>query len=232
MGCFFRRNKCFTLVPLHTQLIRQNYGDFVLKIGLTGGIGSGKSTAAKYFTQLNIPVVDADEIVHKLLTTNTIIYNKIISHFGQNYSTYKNTIDRKKLRQLVFSNKEERLWLEKLLQPKVRTEITKHITKFHAPYCIISVPLLFETKYPPTVDRILVIDCLQKTQIMRTRKRNHYTIKQIKAIIANQASRKTRLKQADDIIYNVDNLYNFKKQIKKLHYYYLSLVRKCDIMKK
>lgn len=204
----------------------------MLKIGLTGGIGSGKSTAAKYFTQLKTPVIDADEIVHELLISNTTIYNKIISHFGQNYLTYKKTIDRKKLRNLVFDNKKERLWLEKLLHPKVRTEITKRLTTIHAPYCIISVPLLFETEHPPQVNRILVIDCPQKIQIMRTHKRNHYTIKQIKAIIANQARRKTRLKQADDIIYNIANLYNFKKQIKKLHHYYLSLARKCDTIKK
>lgn len=196
----------------------------MLKIGLTGGIGSGKSTATKYFTQLNIPIIDADKIAHELFKINTTVYKKIIAHFGKDFLTHKKAIDRKKLRLLVFHDIKERFWLEKLIHPHVRAEIVRRIATLNAPYCIIAIPLLFETKFPPKVDKILVIDCPQKTQIKRIRERNHYTIKQIKTIIANQTSRKKRLKQADDIIHNINTLNDFKKRIKKLHNYYLSLV--------
>lgn len=196
----------------------------MLKIGLTGGIGSGKSTAAKYFSRLNIPVVDADKIVHELLKSNTSIYKKIVAHLGKKFLTHRKTIDRAKLSQWIFSHKKERMWLEKLIHPRVRAEILKRITLFNAPYCIVVVPLLFETKFPPKVDRILLIDCPKKTQISRVHNRKRYSTSQIKAIIAAQANRKERFKQADDIICNAGTLAAFKKKIKKIHNYYLNLV--------
>lgn len=196
----------------------------MLKIGLTGGIGSGKSVAAKYFSRLNIPVIDADEIVHELLKPNTVIYKKIVAHFGVNFLIRKKILNRAKISKYIFSNKKERLWLEKLVHPYVRAKILKRIKSFNAPYCILVIPLLFETKFPPKVDRILVIDCPKQTQIKRTYKRNRYTTSQIKAIIEAQADRKERLKKADDIIHNVGTLTAFKKKVKKMHNYYLSLV--------
>ena len=196
----------------------------MLKIGLTGGIGSGKSAAGKYFAKLNIPVIDADEIVHELLKPNTPIYKRIILHFGKNILTNKKTLDRKKLRQLVFHNKKERIWLEKLIHPYVRTEMTKRTKSLKSPYCVMAIPLFFETKSPPKVDRILIIDCPKKTQIKRIRERNQHTINQIKAILATQISRTERIKQANDVIRNTGTLNELKKMIKKLHNYYLSLV--------
>lgn len=196
----------------------------MLKIGLTGGIGSGKSTVAKYFAKLNIPIIDADKIAHKLLEPDTITYKKIVAHFGKNFLTPKKTLDRNKLRQLIFHNKKERLWLEKLIHPHICNEMVKCIKLFKAPYCIMAIPLLFETKNSPKVDRILVVDCSKKVQINRTRKRNSYSIGQIKAIIATQIDRKERLRQADDIIRNTGTIANLKKAVKKLHNYYLSLV--------
>ena len=196
----------------------------MLKIGLTGGIGSGKSAAGKYFAKLNIPVIDADEIVHELLKPNTPIYKRIILHFGKNILTNKKTLDRKKLRQLVFHNKKERIWLEKLIHPYVRTEMTKRTKSLKSPYCVTAIPLFFETKSPPKVDRILIIDCPKKTQIKRIRERNQHTINQIKAILATQISRTERIKQANDVIRNTGTLNELKKMIKKLHNYYLSLV--------
>lgn len=195
----------------------------MLKIGLTGGISSGKSTVAKYFAKLNIPVIDADKIAHELLKPNTIIYKKIIAHFGVKFLTAKKTLDRDKLRQLVFRNKKERLWLEKLTHPRIKSEMTKRTTSLKAPYCIMAIPLLFETKTSPKIDRVLVVDCPQKIQIDRTHKRNNYTINQIKAIIAAQINRRERLRQADDIIHNTGKIADLKKMVKKLHNYYLSL---------
>jgi dephospho-CoA kinase len=196
----------------------------VLKIGLTGGIGSGKSTAAKYFAKLNIPVIDADKIAHEFLQPNTIIYKKIIAHFGKNFLTPKNTLDRTKIRQLIFHNKKARIWLEQLVHPYIRAEMQKRMTAFKTPYCVMVIPLIFETKFPPRVDRILTIDCPKTTQINRIRKRNRYPIKQIKAMIATQVDRNKRLKHANDVIINNGTLGNLKKTIKKWHDYYLSLV--------
>ena len=195
----------------------------VLKIGLTGGISSGKSTVAKYFAKLNIPIIDADKIAHELLEPNTTTYKKVIAHFGTKFLTAKKTLDRSKLRQLVFHDKKERLWLEKLTHPRIRSEMTKRITSLKAPYCIMAIPLLFETKASPKIDRILVVDCPKKTQIDRTHKRNNYAINQIKAIIATQINRRERLMQADDIIHNTGTIADLKEMVKKLHDYYLSL---------
>lgn len=197
----------------------------MLKIGLTGGIGSGKSTVTKYFAKLKVPIVDADKIVHKLLCPRTKIYKKIIAHFGQYILAYNKTINRKKLRQIIFNNKKERKWLEKLIHPYVRIQIQKQVKLLKKPYCIIAIPLLFETKFPPKIDRILVVDCPQKIQIKRIKKRTRFTTSQIKAIIATQTKRKIRLKLANDIIHNISTLNNLKKIVKKLHNYYLSLAQ-------
>jgi dephospho-CoA kinase len=200
-------------------------GDFVLKIGLTGGIGSGKSTVAKCFAALNIPIIDADKIAHELLKPNTATYKKIIAHFGEKILTAKKTLDRNKLRQLIFHNKKERLWLEKLVHPRIRAEMINRITSLKAaPYCVMAIPLLFETKISPKVDRILVVDCPKKTQINRILKRSSYSINQIKAIIATQITRKERLRRADDVIRNTTTVADLKKMVKKLHNHYLSLV--------
>lgn len=196
----------------------------MLKIGLTGGIGSGKSAVAKCFAELNIPIIDADKIAHELLKPNTVIYKKILAHFGKKFLTPKKTLDRNKIRQLIFHNKKERLWLEKLVHPRIRTEMIKRVTALKAPYCVMAIPLLFETKISPKVDRILVIDCPKKTQIKRTHERSNYSINQIKAIIATQLDRKERLKQADDVIRNTETIAELKKKVKKLHNHYLSLV--------
>lgn len=198
-------------------------GDYVLKIALTGGIGSGKSTAAKYFAKFKIPIIDADKITHELFKANTTVYKKILSHFGKNFLTVKKNINRKKLRDFVFNNKKERMWLEQLIHPLVRLEMTKRTKLLQTPYCIMSIPLFFETKFAPRVDRILVIDCPIKTQINRICKRKNFTKKQAKTIIAAQIKRKERLKLANDIINNTGTLNSLKKNIKKFHKYYLSL---------
>jgi len=196
----------------------------VLKIGLTGGIGSGKSTVAKCFAKLNIPIVDADKIAHELLKPNTAAHKKIITYFGEKILTANKTLDRNKLRQLIFRNKKDRLWLEKLVHPRIRAKMIKRVTTLKAPYCVMAIPLLFETKISPKVDRILVVDCPKKTQIKRTRERSSYSINQIKAIIATQLDRKERLRRADDVIRNTKTVAELKKMVKKLHNHYLSLV--------
>ena len=178
----------------------------MLKIGLTGGVGSGKSTVAKYFAKLNIPIIDADKIARDLFFNNATVHKKIFSHFK--------TLNRKKISEIIFHDKKERLWLEQLMHPRICKEMIK-LTKLHkAPYCIMEIPLLLETKFPPKVDRILVVDCPKKTQISRASR----------LIIANQIGRGQRLKQVDDIICNTGTMTDLKKMVKKLHNYYLGLL--------
>ena len=195
----------------------------MLKIGLTGGIGCGKSKAAEYFSKLKVPIIDADEIAHKLLLPNTQTYKKALAHFGQEFLTPKNNLNRKKLRNLIFSNRKERIWLEKLLHPAIQKEIERRISKLKTPYCIVMAPLLFETKSPIKTDRILAIDCWKKDQIKRIQKRDKNSIKQIQDIIKTQIDRSSRLQKADDIIQNNGTLIDLKKAVKKMHLYYLNL---------
>lgn len=194
-----------------------------LRIGLTGGIGSGKSTVASYFAKLKVPIIDADTVVHDLLKPTTIIYKKIVARLGNSYLNRKNILNKKKLRNLIFTNKQERLWLEKLLHPKVRTTMQKQAEQDSAPYSILVIPLLFETKFPLKLDKILVIDCSKKSQINRTRKRDHSNLKEIQTIIKTQINRRGRRQKADNIIDNSGSLASLKKTVKKLHHYYLSL---------
>ena len=200
----------------------KNGGNHVLIIGLTGGIGCGKSTVAKCFAQLEAPIIDADKIAHELLQPETIYYRKILARFGNEYLTTQKTINRKKLRQKIFSDKKERAWLESFLHPQIHASMKKQASKLKAPYCIMVIPLLFETKLPIKIDEILVIDCPLKIQIQRIVKRDDINTKQAQAIIKTQVTRKTRLQQADNIIYNSGSLEDLKKEVKKLHKHYLS----------
>lgn len=192
----------------------------MLKIGLTGGIGSGKSTVAKYFKQLGVTVIDADKIVHSLLRDQKLV-KKIVAYFGNAVSTNQQ-LDRKKLRTIVFTNNKRRKWLEKLLHPAVYQKM-RSIIKVNSPYLIFVIPLLLETKKTAIVDRVLVIDTTQKNQIKRTQMRDHASLASIKKIIHTQVTRKQRVQHADDIIVNNGTISALKQQIKKIHRYYLTL---------
>ena len=194
----------------------------MLKIGLTGGIGSGKTTVANYFKQLGVKVIDADEIVHQLFKPGNIIYKQIVRHFGDAVLT-EQQLDRKKMRAIIFSSPQKRKWLEKLLHPAVYKKMLS-IKKSRSPYVILVIPLLLETKKTDIVDRILVIDTSQKKQIERTKARDHTSSAAVKNIIRTQIARKQRLKQADDIIVNNGTIFTLKQQIKKLHHYYKNLL--------
>lgn len=195
----------------------------ILKIGLTGGIGCGKSTVANYFAKLKVPIIDADKIVHRLLKHNPTVYKKILSHFGKEILTTKKAISRKKLRKIIFSNDKERIWLEKMLHPLVYKQMWQETKKVKAHYCILVIPLLFETTPPFTLDRILLVDCTKKNQIARSKNRDQTTTKHIKKIIDSQVKKAVRRRKADDIIYNNNSLEQLKKKVRKLHDYYLSL---------
>jgi len=198
----------------------------MLKIGLTGGIGSGKSAAAGFFAELGVQVIDADQISRELVVPDTFAYNKIVDHFGNNVLQSNEHLDRRYLRQIIFEDTAQKAWLEALLHPLILEKILSEIAKITASYCIIIMPLLFETHQEEYVDRILVVDCEEEQQIAHIVQRDRCQEAEVKAIIASQISRKERLAKADDIITNDKDLSYLKQQVGKFHRKYLIISQK------
>lgn len=194
----------------------------ILKVGLTGGIGSGKSTVADYFAKLGVPIIDADQIVSELLSPNTEEFDAIVTHFGDKVLSKRGELKRKYLRRVIFNNPLEKKWLEKLLHPRVFAIMRKLSRQVNFPYCILAIPLLFECKMPRSlIDKVLVVDASEKTQIKRIIRRDKISIELIKQMIASQIDRKSRLKCADDVIVNEGSLKSVLQQVQKLHEKYL-----------
>ncbi len=171
-------------------------------IGLTGGIGSGKSTVATLFKKLGITVIDADSIAHQLTEPRQAGYQAILQRFGTYITQANKQLDRIKLRQLIFENPEERAWLESLLHPLIRAEMYQQALKAASPYCVMVIPLLSETSNLEHINRVLVVDVPESLQIERATQRDHCDEEQIKKIMATQSSREKRLSYADDVIQN------------------------------
>jgi len=195
----------------------------MLKVGLTGGIGCGKSTVAKIFADLNVPVLDADHVAHRLVEKGQPALDQIQQAFGTAILNPDGSLNRKNLRELVFSDIEQKQKLESILHPLIYQTLQTELEQLNTPYCIISIPLLFETAMMHFVDRILVIDCPIETQIERVKMRDHLTVERIQSIIDNQVSRVFRKAKADDLIDNSTTDYRLAEQVKKLHNLYLSL---------
>lgn len=185
----------------------------MLKIALTGGIGSGKSTVAKYFVELGVPVIDADEVSRELVTIDTSPYAKIVSHFGSKILNADKTLNRKTLRKIIFNKPADKKWLENLLHPLIYQAIDRQIKTIQAPYCIVVIPLLFETKREKNFDRVLVINAPKKQRLTRVIARDKISLQQAKAILTSQIDRDERLAQADDVIYNGGTLAELKHQV-------------------
>jgi len=195
----------------------------MLKIGLTGGIGCGKSTVARIFEQLKTPVIDADEIAHQLVAIGQPALAQIQQDFGTVVFKPDGSLDRKKLSEIVFSDPEQKQKLESILHPLVYRSIQAKIKQLNTPYCIICIPLIFETNMTQLVDRILVVDCSFETQIERVQKRDNMTIERIQSIINSQVSRAFRKAHANDLIDNSETDDRLAEAVKKLHNLYLSL---------
>lgn len=195
-------------------------------VGLTGGIGSGKSTASKFFADLGITIIDTDVISRKLTEANGIAISRIREIFGDSSINSVGEVDRAKMRELVFSDKEARITLEKILHPLILNEVRAQIEQVTDSYAIVVVPLLFETDdYRNIVDRTLVVDCDERQQLIRTMERNHLPEEKVKAIMAAQMTRQQRPQKADDIILNDDDIDSLKEQILSLHQKYLNLCK-------
>lgn len=195
----------------------------MLKIGLTGGIGCGKSTVSALFQALDVPIIDADDIAHQLAKPGQPALQEIIDLFGDSLLNSDGTLNRPLLRTQVFNHPVDKQKLEAILHPRVETEIKRQMGSLTTPYCIVSVPLLFEAKMSHLVNRILVVDCPVELQIERVRRRNNLPEADIRAIIASQISRDYRLQHADDVIDNTLTHGKLADQVKKLHNLYLSI---------
>ncbi|MEQ1721168.1 MAG: dephospho-CoA kinase [Nitrosomonas sp.] len=191
-------------------------------VGLTGGIGCGKSTVSRLFADLGITIVDTDILAKKFTEVNGLAVNAIREAFGDGCINSIGAVDRVKMLDLIFSDNNARTRLEKILHPLILKEVTIQIKKITEAYIIIVVPLLFETHdYDNVVERVLLVDCSESLQLLRTMTRSRLSEEKVKAIMATQVTRQRRLQLADDIIINDHDIDSLKRQILTLHKKYL-----------
>ncbi len=193
----------------------------------TGGIASGKTTVANLFKQqFKIDIVDADIVAREVVEPGTHGLNAIIEHFGTDIVRDDQTLDRAKLREKIFSNPEEKAWVNGLLHPMIREKMIEDLEQVTSDYALLVVPLLVENKLDSLCDRVLVVDVEPQTQISRTVKRDNVSEEQAKAILASQASREQRLALADDVVKNNPDDPDLLLQITDLHEKYLAMCKK------
>lgn len=197
----------------------------MLIIGLTGGIGSGKSTAAEIFAELGVPVIDTDIIAHELTRPGQPAVEEIAARLGRDVLSVNGDLDRDRLRRLVFQDPQKRLQLEQILHPRILDEVDRRIHRLNAPYCIVVIPLLFEKNLQARVDRTLVIDCPESLQRERVLQRPEMDPTQVDAILRSQLTREARRERADDIVTNTTDLDTLRQQIMGLHARYSALDR-------
>jgi dephospho-CoA kinase len=195
----------------------------MLKVGLTGGIGSGKSAAAACFRARGITVVDTDEIAHQMLEPGQAAYDEVITTFGAHIVDAQGRIDRARLRQRVFSRPAERRQLEAILHPRIREAMLQQTANAPGPYVVLMIPLLVETGQQDLVDRVLVITASERQRLQWLQVRDEQDVAQIRAIMAAQVSDRERLAVADDRIDNSGSLQQLDQQVERLHQRYLSL---------
>lgn len=195
----------------------------MLRIGLTGGIGSGKSTVAALLSMRGVPVIDTDEIARQLSEPGQAAYDEIVQTFGQDILDQNRRLDRHRLRERVFENADERRRLESILHPRIRQSIQIKLAEIDAPYCVIVVPLLIESGFTDVTDRILVVDAMENVQIQRTAARSGLSEAETRSVMSAQASRAQRLQQADDVIDNNADRKHLEAEVERLHQWYLSL---------
>jgi len=192
-------------------------------LGLTGGIGSGKSAAAQCFVDLGVHLVDADNAARWVVEPGRPALAQIAAHFGAGVLQADGTLNRSALRELIFKDPQQRVWLEGLLHPLIREEIRQYLARAESAYAILVSPLLLETSQHQMVQRVLVIDVPESVQIERTVLRDRTNEEQVRAIIKAQASREERLSRADDVIVNDRDPAWLKSEVERLHHFYLTL---------
>lgn len=191
-------------------------------VGLTGGIGSGKTTVANLFAELGVDIIDADIIARDVVAKGSPALHAISEHFGANFIQADGQLDRALLRRQIFNDDSDKLWLNNLLHPLIREQLMTQTKAASSPYCVLVAPLLIENNLTALVDRVLVIDVKESTQIARATQRDSNSKEQIQAIMNSQVSRDYRKNHADDLLNNDDcSFVELKKSIVKLHQTYL-----------
>ena len=215
----------FTIVILYNT---ENFfmgNNMTYIVGLTGGIGSGKTTIANLFADLGVPLVDADVVAREVVTKGSPLLSKIVEYFGAQVLTEQGELNRSALRERVFSHDEDKLWLNNLLHPSIRERMKQQLAEQTAPYILFVVPLLIENKLTALCDRILVVDVSPQTQLARSSQRDNNNFEQIQRIMNSQVSQQERLKWADDVINNdaelAQNLPHLQQKVLELHQFYL-----------
>ena len=198
-------------------------GKKTLVVGLTGGIGSGKTTVANGFQALGIPVIDADKLARELVEPGQPALDEILCIFGTKAITAEGRLDRDYIRQQIFTDPRQKSQLEAILHPKIRERIKALLANISTPYCIVVIPLLLESRQTDLVDRILVVDTPEKEQLKRVAARDGLSDNAIMAIIQSQTDRNTRLAAADDIIVNDRGIRELTGHIQNLHQRYMGI---------
>jgi dephospho-CoA kinase len=197
----------------------------MIVVGLTGGIGSGKTTVADCFAALGVPLIDADAIARELIVPGSPVLNEIVDCFGPDMLRPSGELDRDRLRHRVFTDAGERRRLEAILHPRIRAEMERRIRLLNTPYCIVSIPLLVEAAQTDLVDRVLVVDCPPELQRERIARRGGWPEEDIEGALRVQATRAQRLQAADDVIVNDGDLDTLREKVTILHRRYLELSR-------
>lgn len=202
-------------------------------VGLTGGIGSGKTTVSDLFAELGVEIIDADIVARQVVEKGTPLLAQIVEHFGEDILNAEKELDRAKLRQIVFNNETEKNWLNNLLHPAIRAEMVKKLQESTACYVIWVVPLLIENRLTEFCDRVLVIDVCPEIQLERATRRDKSKTETIKNIMEAQVSREERLSYADDVIENnlplEDGLPVIQQQVHQLHQKYSAFAKMCSV---
>ncbi|MCW9732372.1 dephospho-CoA kinase [Avibacterium sp. 20-15] len=198
-------------------------------VGVTGGIGSGKSTIVDLFAELGVEIIDADIVAREVVAKGSPLLGKITEHFGAEILLDSGELNRQALRQIVFECPQEKVWLNNLLHPAIRREMLHQLAQSQSLYVLWVVPLLIENDLTAFCDRVLVIDVLPETQLLRTAKRDQNKIVLIKKIMASQVSREKRLSVADDVVNNEpelsQNLPYLRQKVLELHHQYLQFAK-------
>lgn len=192
-------------------------------LGLTGGIGSGKSAAAEHFIRLGVHLVDADHAARWVVEPGRPALARIAEHFGPQVLQADGQLDRGALRQLIFQDEQQRRWLESLLHPLIGEEIRSYLARAESPYAILVSPLLVESGQHRMTQRVLVVDVPEQLQLQRTMARDQASAEQIQAILNVQAKRDERLRHAHDVLHNDRDQAWLRSEVERLHHFYLTL---------
>jgi dephospho-CoA kinase len=196
------------------------------RIGLTGGIGAGKTQVSDYFRNLGVPVIDADQIARDVVKPGTPALSQMIHRWGPEILLSDGSLNRRRLRDIIFSRDEEKAFIEVLLHPLIQSEIMRRANDVTEPYVILDIPLLIEAGYLPLVDRVLVVEAPLAARISRVVARDQTSPEATEAVIRAQVNPEKRLEVADDVLSNEGDLVMLQRSVEALHHQYLKIARK------